>query len=478
MKKGTKIFLVVLLVLVIVAGVAFAAIWFLTDLLKTPEQLYNKYIAEAQTKMLAFSDYEKTKSYAEKLENDSYTIDGAVSVNAKYQYEKLSLDDLITIGLKKDVDAEKAELDLGLNFSSSENIDFKLIADNNKMGLAISDVTAKMIAIDLDDMESLLTNLGASQSDIDSIKETFEKVAQCIEKGITTSSTSVEKLKSDLEDVLKESLKGASYEKRDGYVRLTLTENELKEITVKVFKAIYNNKDVRSMIEASQAGVSNVDQMVKEFEQSLNRVSLNGFTVTIDVYKPENGTSKIVITSGVSGIAVPITITVTDNKIEIDAGYVIYTITKEENADTRVINAKLEMAPALAASLGNQKYGMNVTLTSKGIGTNKVKEEIVAEYAMSGLEMEIKATVDTTFGKPEIDSIDDSNAIIINKFSEEQITTLFDQLSKKLEQVITTKVTNSKISEKIEEFVGAVEGRQTVKSTNSYGYDFDTIYTF
>ena len=481
MKKGTKIFLVVLLVLVIVAGAAFAAIWFLTDLLKTPEQLYSKYIAEAQTKMLAFSDYDKTKSYAEKLEKESYSIDGSVSINAKYTNEKLSLDDLVTIGLKKDVEEEKAELDLGLNFSSSENIDFKLVADDNKMGLAISDVTAKMIAIDLDDIESLLTNLGASQKDIDNIKDTFAKAAEYIEKGVSTSSTSIEKLKADLEDVLTESLKGASYEKRDGYVRLTLTENELKEIVVKVFKAIYNNKDVREMIETSQAGAANVEEMVKDMEKSLSKTSLGGLTVTVDVYKPENGVSKIVITSGVGGIAVPITITVSDSKIEIDAGYVIYTITKEENGDTRVINAKLEMAPALAASMGNQKYGMDITLTSKGIGTDKVKEEIVAEYAMSGYEIEFKAAVNTVFGKPEIDSIDDSNAIIINKFSKEQVETLFEQLSQKLEQVITTKVTNSKFTERVEGFVSAATTRQTNSintNSNSYGYDFDTIYTF
>ena len=139
------------------------------------------------------------------------------------------------------------------------------------------------------------------------------------------------------------------------------------------------------------------------------------------------------------------------------------------------------MAPALAASMGNQKYGMDITLTSKGIGTDKVKEEIVAEYAMAWYEIEFKAAVNTVFGKPEIDSIDDSNAIIINKFSKEQVETLFEQLSQKLEQVITTKVTNSKFTERVEGFVSAATTRQTNSintNSNSYGYDFDTIYTF
>lgn len=185
------VLLIILLILALIGGGAY--IYLATDLFKTPEQLFKKYmlsniIEMTQTEIKPFDDIEK-RSESELTE---YSL--KLGVDA----EKLEMEDMkkldINFALKTDWPNKNEEIDIIINKDEEEYFKGHMALTNETFGIKIPDIYDKYVAIENRDFKKMAKTFELSEEYIEMLpdkipsgltKEEEEKLSALATKYVT-----------------------------------------------------------------------------------------------------------------------------------------------------------------------------------------------------------------------------------------------------------------------------------------------------
>lgn len=184
MKKGKKIIVVILIILLVLllTLVGYAYIALKTDLLKTSEEKFSKYLVNEFEQVSNFN-IQLYEEIFERLEKES----SEVTTTIGYGQDDSNVD--ISVKSKNDVDNKKTSIDFDVTSDEMNLLNLKLLAYDNKLGINIKDVHDKYLTIENRDLKKLTKNLDISDEDI------IEKIPDEIEVSEYTELSDEEKEK-------------------------------------------------------------------------------------------------------------------------------------------------------------------------------------------------------------------------------------------------------------------------------------------
>lgn len=406
-KRNSKIILIaiiLLVILILIAGGIYA--YFATDIFKSNKELFFKYVTQMGDEEEGFIEA-NLKEYFEKQKNTPYVNEGSLSVNVTDPDNKEQFENVNNMNVTFDgqVDIANSQLlqNISINYSDSVKFPFSFKQIGNIIGIQTKYVGSKYIAVDKDELQNT--------------EESFEKLEEF--SNVTVTQEDLQHIKDTYFNVLNEQLQDSNFSKIEesnskGY-KLTLTGEELKNITVKLLETLKNdqatldklNEYIKIHKNSAKVTVSDIDNLIKDIN---NNSEIDDKNIEITVYQEKQKTSKLTI------------------KIDKEA-----TIQIEKNitGNSQQYNISLEIS--------QEDSAMKINLSANYSGVQSLQS--ITENHELNIELENSVAYQYNLinnidfsDSINIETFTNNNSMLLNDYEEEQVASFMQAVKQRLEE--------------------------------------------
>lgn len=426
MKK--KVIWIVVAVLVILAAVA-GILYYTTDLFKSPEQLFYRHLAN-NSKLLGETNYEDIIAELKKEAEGSMEIEGTIT--AKITSDDEDVKELATVLEKgkikyntKTVGSEKKmQNDITLNYDGKDIVTLNILQNKEQYGLKIAEAYDKYISVENSNLKALFQKLGVDTTDIPDKIPTVDYYEL-----LNIDKETLNHVKTTYSDIIKQNIPQECYtvEKNattkingsdivTNAYKLTLSEEQVKTVLVKVFETLKSDDKTLDLI------VSKSNAMVEPYK---------------DITEVDILTKEELVKGIEDGLAQLNEIEVTANKALEIAVYA----TKDGKATITII------AEEEAKQVANMKIDMIKNESNKGVIINYSNEDTTIEIMMPYNDKEVNAlmTVESNGTKIQVtvrQEIKATENVTIEDFNSNNSVKLNDMSQAEMGQLVQTIYTN------------------------------------
>ena len=434
--KSKKSLVIILLVILLICGGAFAYVYFATDLLKSNAQIFGEYGDTVGDKMIDFfADYTMKDYYSQKSTN-SYENSGIISLKAQSNGESYLdsyLNGDINLSFKgaSDINTKNFQQEVNINYSDNEKFTFEFIKNDLTYALGSDEIVNKYIALKNENLNDFANKLG-----IDSSIEVPDSIE------FNKSEWTVQKTDVVLNryfNIIMDRLTKDNFSKENSSsYTVTIEKDNLKDIILSILKELKNDSDIMGLL--GMEGDSSVyqDNVEKLIEETSNRDFLNT-SVRINITKDkENDIIEVNIDIKADENKSNITISIeNDQTIKIKQNYtrqyeddisgetttesndVEYTITKE-STDNR---AKY----TLTSKSNDGTFEIIVELDN--VSDNGATEKFAITYDATDTKISVEYNNAVTFkDNVTITELNDDNSAVLNDYNADELNSLLQQL--------------------------------------------------
>lgn len=452
-KKGILIAIIVLIVLLVLAGGAFAYIYFATDLLKSDKQLFAKYAIQMGDREEGFFPT-SLEEYFNKKDTTAYENNGSISANTTITADISSDETLQTVSSAIDkanatnisffgrVDSanRKAEQNIALNYSDTANFTFNYKQDGDIYGLQTDTISPNYIAIENNNLQEFSNKMGTMNiisnvpnkieiPQVSSLAFTDEEIAHVAEQYIMPV----------YEGLADE--KFTSAENPDGSVSYTLsiTNIELRNIEVQMLETLKNDTMMLNKFNTILQEVYDIYGMFNNTSSQEtdveSQINTDGTTVTINAIEiTAEDIDKLIAElneEDLKEVMVPITITQNNgvtNRVSVTQDTRTFTLGKEQSEGNISYDAILTGKNDEEGNASRETIQLNMSYS--GLNTNSVTEDVSMDLNSEGRYNTTYSFVNTlTFGNVvNIEGFGQDTAIL-NNYNAEQITPFLTQVT-------------------------------------------------
>lgn len=447
-KKGILIAIIVLIVLLVLAGGAFAYIYFATDLLKTDKELFQKYAVQMGDSENGFIP-SILEEYGNKKSTTAYENNGSISANTTITadtsenetlQEVIKMFDIannanITFSGKVDNANKKAEQNITLNYTDTVNFPFMYKQDGDTYGLRADMIAPRYVAFENNNLQEFAQKMGVTDvssipnkiefPEIQSLKFTDEEKTHILEQyvmpvfegladekftraentdGSTTYTLSITNIElRNIEVQMLETLKNDT-------MMLNKINTILQEIySVSALSETVNGEDATNAIEITAEDIDNTIA-------NLNEENLKEVMVAISVTQNDGVTNRISATQEGT------TITLGKEQAEGSVTYELTVLVPNDDEESVA-----EGAPESAT--------ITFTMAYSGLNTNNTTETISMNLTAPGLySQNYSYTNALTFGNTVTFDAFPEDTAYLNNSSAEEIVSFLSQVGQIIAQ--------------------------------------------
>lgn len=475
MKKG-KIFVVILVLLALIGAGVY--IFLATDLFKTPEQLFQKYLIKNVIEISKFNN----EPYGDILKQMN-SGKSEINLDIPLDTSDLMLGDVETakmsFNVKTDSESKSDSVSLTLFLDELENSKIALARTDNILGLAVKGLHEKYLGIENKDLKKFAENLGAEEEFIEQIPneipldikttedtEQSQKVLIKFFKNLLGKLNSKEKYTAEKDvqtEVNAEMLVANKY-------TFTTTTQEFFKAYVSTTKELLDDPEFLVLIEDEQSKtvLDELKTKLTDFEESINEI--DDVELKFAVYSSKGKTVK--------------------NEIEIDEGIVDLCFVNKETESTAILTIKSKEEEAVSNIILNNSYQNNAgvftletksevdgeTESSKIILTaqksdNRVDTEIQLEN--NGELSDAVATLSLKSGaEVMVEQLTNENTLILNNYTSEDFEDLFTEIEENIDEAISDEENSNTFLNILSMFM-MFSG---TSNNNDYEMDYSTDY--
>lgn len=398
-KKNKVILIVIILMLILIIITGFAYTYFATDLFKSNKELFFKYVTQLGDKNSGFIDT-KIGEYFEKRKNTPYTNDGTFAMEVTPENKTIN-DFNISFSGKTDNQASSMEQEISINYSSEVAFPINYRKIEETMGIQTKYISNKYVAVETDKLGN------GTLSDLSAISDLTKQVEK-IEK-LTQMSFDEEKYI----DIINTQLQDSQFEKVEennskGY-KLTITEQQIKNIIIQLLETLKSDQATLDKInEYSESSITSntIDNYIKDVEKnSASEDEKYEFTI----FEENKNVNKLVLKT---------------SEIEIQVEK-----KKEENA----LNYSISLAEP------EEEDGTIAVISANYTGLSsmeEINENYKFELQQSNMMYKYNFNNKINFtNSVSIEELSDENAMILNKYPEEQVSNFLKQVEERIQNV-------------------------------------------
>ncbi len=483
MKKIIKILICFLIIVLIALIGIFAYLYFRTDKMKSNKQVYLKYLAESGDFIYNQIKDEDLDAYKNKMKNTPYQNNGKIAINYgtedsnKSKKMQLVENSNILINGKVDKANRINSQNIKINFPENQTTDIDLIAQDDLYGFRINNILKSYISIENNNLQEWAKALGLNEEQLKLIPNKLD--GNLVDSFVTDEEMDeiIDKYKKQLFNSLKDDMFSSTNQDKTTVYSLKITERQLKEIVANMLQEMQEDEEIWKIIKNILTRFSNyseeeLDEAIKTAKEDLKQSveeEIKQDNNKDDIFGNLTTNSSTSEDASVSDEIYQFNLYITDGKLEKTETITetqIQTITKTENGilieskekgalngenNTTVSIEKTKEEEKLIYNIkikGNSQEIMSITIGYNGLKTlQEVQEVAILTCEESIVDLfskeddyssNIKATYTNknTFDENlSINKIENSEIWKVNGKGTEQIGSVFESISKKMEEI-------------------------------------------
>lgn len=450
-KKSKSIMgIILVLAVLIVCGIAYAYV--ATDVFKSPEKMFKKYLAD-NVKELKEVNVKPLDELFERSAKEPTELNLELGIESSGEEMKAIID------AKSDTKNKKEHALLKVTDSENEYFNLEFLMSNEKLGIQIDELHEKYLALENRDLKKLAKTFGLDEETIDQIpdkiesrysEEDIKKMENLKEKYVQKINDKIDSSKYGAEKKVKTDVNGT--EVTVNKYTLTLTTKEIaqieRDITTELFEdsefiELYEKNGSKEALEELKEDVIISEADIADMEEK---------DVNISVYEKGSKTLKTDIVSGEDKIEFVINNKENESTILLS----VYTAKSEDEEIGQTVNltfnnkyeneigtATLEVANIYDKADVEESYSpedyedenYKITLVSEKKDEDNMTVNVDfddIEKLMEDEDIKIsKCELAYKFNSDvEIEELSEENALILNDYTEEEFGNLFQELLK------------------------------------------------
>ena len=437
--KKVLIVIIVLLIILAVCGGAFAYVYFATDLLKSNSQMFSKYGTMLDMELYNFFYDENIKTYYTNKSANNYENTGVLRVKSGGNTD-INTDLNLTFKGATDVDNDNFEQEISINYSDSEKFAFKLVKNNQMIALGSDEVANKYVGIKNENLDELSNKLGIDEE---------MKVPNDIK--LDKSSITVQNIKSLVTKYIGKlagQLSESNFTKNNNTsYTLTIEKDNLKNIMIYCLNEAKNDSEIIKMLGMSD-DISTYQDNINQEIDDLNKQDFSNTSIKITLTSTENGVEA-------------------DVKVNTDEDNVEFSVILErgknitikqtgsfDTADTTEIPNDIEYTISKEKSASKSKYtitsseenySLEIGFELDSISDNGATEKVYVSYDVNDVQFNVEYNNAITFKDVTVTELNDENSVALNDYSQEELSSLLQQLLAQIITVNSQKIQNANV---------------------------------
>ena len=469
-KKLPIIIIISILVVVLATAMVIAILYNTTDIFKSYDVLFAKYFNQNEEllSILENANYEEQKLFKN---TNSYTSSGELLINIQdgtANTQKVKA----TTASRHDLNTNRTYSEMILKNGESDLIKMSYINSGDVYAIKYEDVLANYIGIRNQDLKTFAKNMGMSDSDVANIPNAID----------FASLNSIAQITDDQKQYIKETylpiiinnIDKNSYTKTsksqisvDGvdYVTnaytVTIDANTFKQIIISCLTTLKNDNTTLTIISNKLSSLnpmntSMLSQTIDTLIQQLENTEANKNEIKITTYENKGTTIRTMIEiSDLSKMTI-------DKLTQNNSKKVILTIgenestssdntTEQTNNTTSAVQVILEQITTDSEVLDNitvipdtsdtsEKITMSTSMGKVSNGTINNTSSVSIKNANQTVDASYTQTIQTASQVEEILELKNSNTVIVNNYSKEQLVPFLQSLGNRIKAIVPNKI--------------------------------------
>lgn len=441
-RKGLIIALIITAVIITIA-VVFTILFFTTDIFKNGQQAFLQAMSKniemfntlSNENIITQEDFRNTYSY-----NSTGTINGTISQGTVTQNVTLKTT------ARRDANTERYYADIALQNAGQDILKYSYIECNDVYAIKCDDVLANYVGIRNSDLKEYARKIGVSEEEINNIPDQID--FEVLKGAFNLSEEEKEQLQSIYLDTITNSIPQEKFQKAGkesitvnnlscnaNKYTLTLNGEEIKKLLINLLNTAKSDEiSMNILTKLQNALTSNVDTtlITNNIENLTTKIesdeTIANATLTVDVYSYKGNPIKTIVDISTIG---KITIDTDKNAQSVtvlterydDIGNINLTsqvtISKGNYNDNVVYN--FEIIPN-TLDIG-QKLNVMIQLgNTTDTGYTNTYEVLIQNGENNTINLQYDVEVLASETVEEIQELTDSNSIIFNNYSIEELT--------------------------------------------------------
>ena len=484
MKNKKVIIISAIIALVAITAIIVGVLYFTTDLFKSNQQLFYKYLSK--TKVLDYNFAQSYKNACEKISNTTNISTTNVDVSTSSLNTETGVSDITTLfnikgNALKNKELNQSYRDFIISSNDNQIATIKLIKDGNTYGIRADNILSKYLSVENTNLKDLCTKFGIQDTTAipNSIPTNLDEI-------LAIDDASKEYLKENYGTLIYNSINENNFyiilnEDNTEEIGVSLTEQEISNIIKLILETAKNDTNVLNLLvnKIQLLGYTNItiENIQTEIQKYIDQISNTTYSqdkdyLKLSLVKYEKNVIKIKIELNETAqsetyMAVDTDTTVTqDDLIENNSQNTTNSIIELDFAEKNVfkVNVK-ENGQEVTNSIINYSFdtsNINLSIQTTSIqnenttSTSKVQYQI-ANYSTENIQenyvidissdnepsYQVKMVTDTQIKQDvQIEKLTTENSAKLNDMTQEQINQLFVALINRIGQVYGQNLTN------------------------------------
>lgn len=472
MEKKLKIIIILLIVAMFLIAIIGGILYFTTDLLKSKESLFQKYLFQNVQNIATVFDVSTGEKYIDYIRNNDYTEN--TEMNFSYLETENDQEEIYKItaeGISNNSENAFYE-NIKASYGNEELANIELLRQNEVYGLRLSNLVQQFVSIENATMYYVVSNLGYNgtyfQEKINPDNVNFSGLFDLSEEEINT-------LREKYSNAIFSDIDSKSYSSKNNVTitlsnteslenakqyTLTLSKTEVDKIYRKILNEAINDTIILSKLEKIDNEIKEFGIIVPEGESlkerytkklqeiydSIEYTGQNSQMITFNVYQYKGTTYRTSMKTDAGEYIIDL-----NNKNGTELSYKTIKLTPEgEDVTLYTLGKQADGLRHIAYEDNDKSYDISLKTVSD---ENKITEDGSFLYKSKNIN-QIKIDLQTVFdfsNKKQIErKFEENNNILLNNFESDTIENIFVSLNNRIikqiddkKAIINTKLLNN-----------------------------------
>lgn len=472
MRRNNKLIIVIsIIVILAIVGTIFAYLFIKTDLFKSNEVLFAKYILQNTEKIEKLTDFQTIEVYESLVNQNKYEA----NTNAKMTYSEGGeisnpLNNLTAkLNIQRDNEEKYVYADGQILYEDEEYLRTEIIREQDTYGIRFTDAVKQFVTVNKDEnTEEVAKDIGIGDVQLEKIINTIQGSEQLL------TNEQIKTLKSKYLNILVEELLNGTFGKQRSamitYNDATTKTNAYwislnsEQVTNLLLKMLNNIKNETEILDKLQIFMSKEDTL-KFIDETINKVNeeLEIPTIKVIVYEQNQKTIRTDIEVGLYKISIDnveengqnvtkISYSDFNNEHVLQYNFKISKVNTENSEKLEIIMNVIE---------GEENY-TNTILGEMQILDNKIKLDVDISHKQNITTISLKIENEINIGKnfEKTETLVLGNNMLISSVEQQKRKVIIDVLKK-----IVPETTNKR-RELLEQKLGIKEGNVEIENNN------------
>ena len=444
--KKIQIIIISLISILVLGCIAFAALYFATDVFKSDKELFYKNISQMDLSKLM--DTAQSTKYQERLKTEKFKNEGSVSIGVNAG-EEMNISESFTYTSQVDNANKLADSSVTISKEGNDLLTINYLRNEDLYGLQFKDIVSQYIVLENNNLKEFAQKLGIQ--DVTNVPDKIDLSESEYDYSTTLNEEELKQVANKYINIIIEQIPKENYSKvEDGY-KLVIDLKTIQNVLIKVINEIKDDEQVFNLINSfiSAADSSKkldfgeyqeifqeaIEELSQEIEQNYN-------ILEIVAYKQGKIYIRIA-TDVVDGGTAYIAASIAKNEEEM-----VFSLTSGDENDENLnlnINKNIETTEKdiCGIELIAKEYGEEVgnvvieTIRNGNLESNNIQNSISLSILAptDNLEISMECSNNKTFDSAiEIEEFTASNHAKINDLDTTQINNLITNLNNMITQ--------------------------------------------